>query len=243
MMPIEKKTFGNFGAANDRSSDSFRGARRSTDIVFDFLYERILTLDLMPGASISEAEVAAEMGVSRQPVRDAFSRLGSLGLLLIRPQKATTVCKFSEVQISVARFVRLSIELEVIRSAVENWNSTFIDKFETNLARQRLAAGKCDKVAFRQLDAEFHRLLCEAANRVEVHDVITANKMKVDRMCLLSMADERELVKLQDDHQTIFDACSKGDVSSALSAMRKHLGRLDQQIKKIVAEHGDYFED
>ena len=59
------------------------------DQIFATLYHRVITLELPPGARLSEAEVARQMGVSRQPVRDAFWRLSQLGFLTIRPQRAT----------------------------------------------------------------------------------------------------------------------------------------------------------
>ena len=61
------------------------------DSVFDELHRQILTLELQPGSKISEADVAKALGVSRQPVRDAFYRLSKLGFLSMRPQVATTV--------------------------------------------------------------------------------------------------------------------------------------------------------
>ena len=61
------------------------------DQVYAELHRQILSLDLAPGAKISEIDVARAMGVSRQPVRDAFFRLSQLGFLVIRPQRATTV--------------------------------------------------------------------------------------------------------------------------------------------------------
>ena len=64
--------------------------RTVTDQIFELLYERVVNLSLPPGAKLSEAEVAAQMGVSRQPVRDAFYRLSQLGFIQIRPQRATT---------------------------------------------------------------------------------------------------------------------------------------------------------
>ena len=55
--------------------------RTTTDAVFEALHAQILSLELLPGTRISEAEVAAKLGVSRQPVRDAFNRLSNLQLL------------------------------------------------------------------------------------------------------------------------------------------------------------------
>ena len=69
--------------------------KTSSDHVFDALFDRIVSLDLLPGSKISEAEIAKSFGVSRQPVREAFMRLADLNLLLIRPQRATVVRPFS----------------------------------------------------------------------------------------------------------------------------------------------------
>ena len=91
--------------------------RTSVDEIFEELHEQIVTLQLKPGDRISEAEIATRFSVSRQPVRDAFSRLVNLDLLLIRPQRATEVKRFSMRQIEKSRFIRSAIETEVLRRA------------------------------------------------------------------------------------------------------------------------------
>ena len=91
--------------------------RTSADIVFETLYDRIVSLGLMPGEKMSEADIAEQFGVSRQPVRDAFNRLGNMNLLLIQPQRATLVRKFSISDIAASRFVRLAVELEIAKTA------------------------------------------------------------------------------------------------------------------------------
>ena len=65
--------------------------RTNADDVFDYLHEQINLLKLLPGTRISEVEIADRFDVSRQPVREAFIRLSNLGLLLVRPQRATVV--------------------------------------------------------------------------------------------------------------------------------------------------------
>ena len=66
-------------------------SKSTADVVFERLHADIVSLAILPGAKISEADIARRFGVSRQPVRDAFSKLANLGLLLIQPQKATEV--------------------------------------------------------------------------------------------------------------------------------------------------------
>jgi len=86
--------------------------RRKTnaDYVFDYVFDKISSLTLLPGARISEADVANQLNVTRQPVRDAFTRLDSINLLLVRPQRPTEVRRFSTKAIISARFQRETIE-------------------------------------------------------------------------------------------------------------------------------------
>src|SRR5690606_18507100 len=79
------------------------------------LRDDIVTMALKPGDVISESDIAGRYGVSRQPVREAFIRLAQQGLLLIRPKRATVVKKISPEGVRQSRFIRESIEVEIIR--------------------------------------------------------------------------------------------------------------------------------
>ena len=105
--------------------------------VFEQLYEDIDSLKLLPGTKLSEVEVARKFGVSPQPVRDAFHRLSSMDLLLVQPQRASKVRGFSLSRIEDARFIRLSIELEVCRRACEIWDKSRAATLQKNLEKQK----------------------------------------------------------------------------------------------------------
>jgi len=216
--------------------------RTSADVVFDYLHEQIGTLQLLPGAKISEADIATQFGISRQPVRDAFSRLGNLDLLLIRPQKATVVRKFSLVAISKARFVRLSVELEVSRKAAASWDGRYLPQFETNLEEQRAALEAKDTDLFHALDYEFHRLLCQAADAEFAFEVISQNKARVDRLCVLSLTGQDRMLPLIMDHENMIDQLKRGDQDALCDIIRVHLARLDETISTIHTSHSTYFD-
>ena len=137
--------------------------RTSADDVFDALHHDIVTLRLMPGAKMSEVEIANQFSVSRQPVRDAFARLGNLGLLLIRPQKATVVRKFSIAEISHARFVRTANEVEVLRTAILKWRDIDTSDFRDNIKQLEAAIDAKDIDLFPKLDYQIHKMLCVAS--------------------------------------------------------------------------------
>ncbi|MEM9583388.1 MAG: GntR family transcriptional regulator [Pseudomonadota bacterium] len=218
------------------------GRRTSVDDVFDHLHQRILTLELKPGDRISEAEVAAQFGVSRQPVRDAFSRLANLDLLLIRPQRATEVRRFSIRQIEKARFVRACIDKEVTKRAAALCDASGAALLNAALLAQIAAVDAGDVVAFGQLDFEFHKTICSIAETDYAFDVIQHEKAKIDRLCILGRDKDQRLPDLLDDHRAIAEAIQSHEEKAAVAACVVHLSRLDQTIERILASNANFFE-
>lgn len=222
-------------------ADSFE-RRTAADVVFDQLHHEIVSLKLLPGTKLSEAEVARRFGVSRQPVRDAFSRLDNLDLLLIRPQKATEVRGFSMHRIAHARFVRLAVELEVIRHACSVWDDARADVLERNLNQQQQAIDSDQTQKFHALDYQFHKLICELGGCAFAFATIEECKQKIDRLCVLSFGRERELASLLEDHRELACALKTGSADAATTIARRHLRRLDDTIADIHLAHAEYFE-
>lgn len=217
--------------------------RTSVDEIFDYLDERIATLQLKPGDRISEADIAARFGVSRQPVRDAFSRLANKELLLIRPQRATEVRRFSSRNIEKARFIRAAVEKEVLVRAAANCDDAGAARLNASLAEQDELAAKGGFEAFVRKDYEFHKILCNIANADYAFEVILEEKAKIDRLCTLGQQKEQRLPDLIDDHRAIAKAVIGHDAAAAVAAITVHLSRLDETIERIEATNADFFED
>lgn len=196
----------------------------------------------MPGTKLSETEVARRFGVSRQPVRNAFTKLGNEELLIIRPQKATEVRGFSMDRVALARLVRLSVELEITRCATTLWNAECEAKLEENLVLQERAIDALDLPTFHALDYDFHRLICTLSNNPLAFEVILDCKQKVDRLCVLSLTKDSEAKAVLEDHRDIAEGLASGDLEKAQGTIRKHLSRLDETINFIHETHPDYFE-
>jgi DNA-binding GntR family transcriptional regulator len=210
------------------------------DQVFEELRRRILSLDLPPGAKLSEVEVAAQTGVSRQPVRDAFYRLSKLGLLSIRPQRATTVTLISEAAVMQARFVRTALEVETVRAAARRMTADDLRRLQANLDAQDRAITAGDKAAFHALDDAFHRDICDRAGVALAWDLIAEMKSHMDRVRMLSLSFASRAA--YEDHLSIFSPLSRGDGEGAAAAMRVHLSRILDQIERIRAANHDWFE-
>lgn len=218
------------------------GVRTSTDMVFNTLYEEISKLKLRPGTKMSEAEVANRMGVSRQPVRDAFNRLGNMGLLLIRPQRATEVRGFSIEEIENSRFIRLAVEIEVVTQACDIWDDSRAAQLDASIDAQQAAIDAGQHERFHEMDYEFHRLICELGGRPLAFDTIERCKQTVDRLCMLSLGQGHAGSDVIADHRDIARALAARDAQAVRSVMRRHLARLDGTIAKIHRENAEYFE-
>src|SRR5690606_30162550 len=127
------------------------------------LRDEIVTMALKPGDAISESDIAARYGISRQPVREAFIRLAQQGLLLIRPKRATVVKKISPDGVRQSRFIRESIEVEIIRRVAGNPGPDAAAVLGQLIADQEKASGAGDSRGFHLLDELFHRTLARLA--------------------------------------------------------------------------------
>lgn len=217
--------------------------RTSADIVFDTLYDQIVGLKVLPGTKMSEVEIAKRFGVSRQPIRDAFSRLSNIGLLHIRPQRSTIVRHFSLSEIQNARFIRAAIEVEVLRLACLDRDTSFDAQLRDNLEQQKETMAANDADTFHQLDYEFHRLLCRAARSEFAFEAILEKKALVDRLCMLSLTSRAAISDLLNDHMEILDGVMSANNKMVDTAIRRHLDRLTPTIEYIHETHREYFEE
>lgn len=212
------------------------------DQVFASLQHRILTLDLPPGTKLSEAEVAAKLGISRQPVREAFKRLAAHGFLHIRPQRSTTVSFISEASVSKARFVRTAIETHTCRKACSTLALRDLRALEQLIDAQADAVAKDDKDRFHALDDQFHQQICARAGVGYAWDMIHDCKAHMDRVRLLSL-DTQSQQRALGEHRQILAAIARNDPEAAAQAMAAHLSQITVLIDDLKGKNHDWFSE
>jgi len=209
--------------------------------VVALLREEIITLRLRPGDAISESDIAARYGISRQPVREAFIRLAQQGLLLIRPKRATVVKKISPDGVRQSRFIRESIEVEIVRRVATAGLPRAKRALDAIIADQEKASGREGVHRFHELDELFHRTLARLAGVEYAWQLIDDHKIQLDRVRYLTLgvASQQRAIS---EHKAIVAAVADGDAAAAEAAMRAHLARAEHLLSQTIAEHPDYFE-
>lgn len=226
---------------SQRFVDQEPAARPSVaEQVFGQLQRQILSLELEPGSKVSEAELSKALGVSRQPVRDAFFRLAKLGFLLIRPQRATTVTLISENAVMRARAIRTALEVETVRTAALTLSTESLDVLDDLIAQQDAASKAEDKPEFHRLDDLFHREICDRAGVGFFWELIAENKGHMDRVRMLSLSFASR--DAMGDHIEIMRHLRARDVEGATTAMRQHLSRILTQLDRIRDANHEWFD-
>jgi DNA-binding GntR family transcriptional regulator len=204
------------------------------------LRDEIVSMALKPGDVISESDIAGRYGVSRQPVREAFIRLAQQGLLLIRPKRATVVKKISPDGVRQSRFIRESIEVEIIRRVAAKPGDA-AEVLKALIAEQEVASSADDHRGFHTLDELFHRTLARLAGVEYAWQLIDDHKMQLDRVRYLTLGVSSSRVAIG-EHKIIAAAVAAGDVPGAEAAMRAHLARAEVLLGQTISDHPDFFE-
>ena len=103
------------------------------------LREAIVRAELEPGRQLSENELAARLGVSRTPIREALVRLRDERLVEIVPQLGTFVTRISTPAVADAQFIREALECACVRRAAELATEDDVAALEDNLRAQERA--------------------------------------------------------------------------------------------------------
>lgn len=223
-----------------RADSAIQSATRR---VFQDLKTAIVTMALMPGQALSENEIAARLGVSRQPVREAFIKLSEAGLVRIRPQRGTFVVKISVKQVADARFVREAVEVAVARKACEMMTAERISDLKNIIAAQRIAAVESAPARFLALDEAFHRGLALGVDCGYAWQVVEAVKAQMDRVRYLSLPQATPIERLVEQHAAILAAIEAGNAVAAEAAVREHLSEILSSLPQLEMQYPQLFED
>jgi DNA-binding GntR family transcriptional regulator len=203
--------------------------------------EAIVSLWLKPGQAISEKEIAAQLGVSRTPVREALMRLSDEGLIEVFRQSGTFVSPIKLHDVYEGLLIREALETAAVRQATRKFDRRFESRFEALLARQRKSAELGDYDGFHALDEEFHRTISECSGTFRVWRLIISAKAQLDRVRRLGIRAPGQFQRILEQHESIVAGMKSGDEARAASALKEHLNAVFASIRLLLDENSAYF--
>jgi DNA-binding GntR family transcriptional regulator len=219
---------------------SRRGPARAQ--VYLALRDAIVSADLAPGRRLSENELAALLGVSRTPIREALQRLREERLVEIVPQLGTFVSRISESAVSDAQFVREALECAAVRGAALRARDRDLAALDAIIERQDDAAATDDYGRFYLLDDDLHHALCDLSGREIAWSLSNRAKGHLNRIRRLSLPEPGYLAEMIAEHRAVVAAVAGHDPDAAEDALRHHLRMVLSTLPAIREQHPDYFE-
>ena len=210
------------------------------DYAYRMIKDNIIRLELEPGCPISENELAAELGLSRTPVREALIALARAKVVEITPQKRSIVAPIDEALVEEARFVRDVLECGVVELCCSLATETDLLLLEENVKIQEtyLRTGPLESI--HDLDNQFHKHLFTIVEKLEAYEMIQNLAVHFDRIRTIALNGIHDL-DIVDDHRRILEAMRNRDAATAVAVMRLHLNRAKVDSVSIRKKYPQYF--
>ncbi|MEV8568451.1 GntR family transcriptional regulator [Streptomyces sp. NPDC051322] len=232
-------TLGQDGTGARRGAGGRGGNTRQW--VHELLRARIIRLELEPGTALSENDLAAELGVSRTPVRESLILLGDEGLVDVYPQLGTFVSRIRLSDITAAQFIREALECAALQDAAGRASERDLTDLRRLLRAQEDSAQDGDMDEFFQLDEDFHARLMAVGGHAPAWPVVAQAKAQLDRARRLSLPLTQQLPLLIGQHRVIVDLLEARDHSRAEQSLRDHLRLVFSDVQKIRGQHPELF--
>lgn len=197
--------------------------RTVAEAVAEELRSRILSGALQGGGQLRQEVLAAELGVSRIPLREAFRLLEGEGLVTIVPHRGAVVSVLSPEEIGEFFDLRALIEPDLIRRAVPNMTEEDLRSAEETLAGYKSAFERRDVESWGSLNTRFHVALYRPARRPRSLALAQSLLDQTDRYTRMQLLLTSGESRAQREHQDLLDACRTGDAEHAGSLMERHV--------------------
>lgn len=212
------------GLSNGRSKgESGRGLLKER--AYAEIKRGILSGKLAAGSFLAERQLAAQLGMSKTPVRSALERLESEGLLSISPQQGAIIRDLAVPEIADQYEIRMAIESFVVRTLAGKLSPAQVELLEANLQAQRANLDDGGDVARGvALDEEFHALFCEFLGNQEILRVVGQLRDKIHRVIFRVFSINRQrMAQSYEEHRAIAEAVVQGEPALASTRIEAHL--------------------
>ncbi|MFT8243830.1 GntR family transcriptional regulator [Roseomonas sp. BN140053] len=209
------------------------------DRVYRRLRDAIVDGTLAPGARVPERSLAASLGVSTAPVRDALRRLDAEGLVVTLPRRGTVVADFGEAQLEQMGRIRVALEAVAAEFAARRAGPADIAALSAQLAAMRDATGRGDADTLAAANERFHAAVHALADNPFLSHTLRALRGYEQVGRRRSLAAPGELRRALREHAALLAALRRGDPERAGARMRAHGLRSLQQAFWAAPRDGE----
>src|SRR6516164_624763 len=190
----------------------------------------ILTGELSAGEKLTEQELAARLGVSRGPVREALRALAEAGLIQIEPNRGAFVRKIDLNEAIEIHDVYSALEELAARSAARSLSGAQAKELKALVEAMDAAAEAEDLDRYYALNLSFHQRLVEASGNRRLLSNYNRLLNELHLFRRFGLMQRGQMQRSNHEHHQILEKVSAGDPEGAAEAMRRHTGERRRQM-------------
>ena len=204
------------------------------EVVYETLRKAILKEKLKPGERLMENTIAAKLGVSRTPVREAIRMLSDEGLVLLIPRRGAQVAQISRQELTDVLEIRKSLESLAVEKACEKIDEELLIKLaEAEEAfKAAVETGTITQIA--EADVAFHDVIYAASGNKRLMSILSNLREQMYRFRLEYLKQPGIMNVLIKEHDDITDAVRARDTARAKQLIADHVENQQETIDSTL---------
>ncbi|MFT6195072.1 MAG: DNA-binding GntR family transcriptional regulator [Cognaticolwellia sp.] len=208
-----------------------------TQLVVETLREKILSGEIKAGQPLRQAALAAELNVSRIPVREALLQLEGEGLVDFEPHKGATATELNAAQVDELFELRAMLEADLLAYSLPQISNEKLEEATQLLHKLNKALGKEDAVnTWSKLNSDYHYCLYSGAERRQTQALVSTLNKNADRYIRMHLLWAGGISKAESEHNELLALCKARDVEKAVALLKQHILGSRDEIKAFLNE-------
>lgn len=216
------------------NSQRLRAGKTTSGLIVETLRQAILRGRFKENMPIRQHELAAELGVSVIPIREALFVLESEGLITFYPNRGAVVASLSAQEADEIYEMRVALETIALQRAIPNLRPSDLGQAEAILS----AIDEDDDIArWSELNWEFHLALYRPATMPRLIETVRMLHHNVARYFVIYQALDYR-TRSQPEHRALVETCRRKDIPAAIICLENHLRASAQALITVLEQRG-----
>lgn len=206
------------------------------DVVFNTLREAILKGELKPGERLMELQLAAKLGVSRTPIREAIRMLEQEGLAVTIPRKGAEVARMTEKDMQDVLQIRDALDELAASIASEQITPEELEDLKCAMHEFEESTKTGDIKRIAETDVKFHDIIYHATRNPKLENMLSNLREQMYRYRVEYLKDEKNYPVLFREHSQIVEGLCAKDKEKVTIAMHRHVENQAAAVKEMIRE-------
>ena len=204
-----------------------------------YIRQKIVSLELAPGAVIDEAALQQELNMGRTPIREALQRLSLEKLVNILARRGMFVTEIGITDLQRLFELRLTLEALAVELACQRGSDQQFEEMARVLAELPDDISEANTELLIQIDETSHRLIYQAASNKFLEDTLSTLYALSLRLWYFALAEIGTLPNAVAEHRSILLAMQARDVKSAVNQIKVHILTFQEEIQSAMLGESD----